>query len=62
MPTLSAQDLSTAGAAERVYELVQQQGLEVDILINDTGFGLAGEFLEASTARHVAMVNIAKQD
>lgn len=56
-PTLITQDLGVLGAGRRVYEEVQRQGQQVDILINDAGFGLAGKFLEADFDRHLEMVN-----
>jgi len=56
-PTLITQDLGVPGAGRRLYEDVHLRGLQVDILINDAGFGLAGKFLEADIDRHVEMVN-----
>ncbi|MBC6991435.1 MULTISPECIES: SDR family NAD(P)-dependent oxidoreductase [Hymenobacter] len=56
-PTLITQDLSQPGAAQRVYDEVKNKGLQVDILVNDAGFGLAGPFLDADINRHVAMIN-----
>lgn len=56
-PLLITQDLGKVGAAQRVYNTVRDQGLQVDILVNDAGFGLAGQFLEADIDRHVEMVN-----
>lgn len=56
-PTLITQDLSEAGAAQKVYDEVQSKGLQVDILINDAGFGVAGPFLDADLNRNVALIN-----
>ena len=56
-PTLITQDLGVPGAGRRLYEDVKLRGQQVDILINDAGFGLAGKFLEAYIDRHVEMVN-----
>ncbi|HEX8427042.1 SDR family oxidoreductase [Hymenobacter sp.] len=56
-PTLITQDLGRPGAGRLVYDAVQRQGLQVDILVNDAGFGLAGKFLEANIDRHVEMIN-----
>ncbi|MGR3810657.1 SDR family NAD(P)-dependent oxidoreductase [Jiulongibacter sp. NS-SX5] len=41
-----AKDLSKAGAAKEVYETTQNQGLKVDYLINNAGFGGVGYFHE----------------
>jgi short-subunit dehydrogenase len=37
-------DLSSPGAAGRVYEAVVAQGIEIDVLVNNAGFGLHGAF------------------
>jgi uncharacterized protein len=39
-----AADLSTPGASQRVYDEVIARGLSVDVLINNAGFGLHGDF------------------
>lgn len=39
-----ASDLSQAGAAEALYNDINQRGLQVDILINNAGIGMYGEF------------------
>lgn len=56
-PTLITQDLSEAGAAQKVYDQVQGLGLQVDTLINNAGFGVAGPFLNADLNRNVALIN-----
>ena len=53
-----AQDLSDADAAERVYDEVQQAGLEIDILINNAGYGSHGVFDKLDLANELAMVNL----
>jgi uncharacterized protein len=37
-------DLTAPGAARRLFEAVQAQGLDIDVLINNAGFGLHGGF------------------
>ena len=56
-PTLITQDLSQMGAAQKVYEAVQQLGLRVDILVNDAGFGEYGPFLEADIQRNAEVIH-----
>jgi uncharacterized protein len=41
-----AEDLSRPGAAQRVFEEVTRRGLDVDVLINNAGFGVHGPFLD----------------
>lgn len=56
-PTLITQDLSRMGAAQKVYDAVQQRGLSVDILVNDAGFGEFGPFLEANIDRNSQVIH-----
>lgn len=56
-PTLITQDLGQMGAAQKVYDAVQQRGLRVDILINDAGFGEFGPFLEADIRRNSEVIH-----
>jgi short-subunit dehydrogenase len=39
-------DLAAAGAPQALYDLLWQQGVTVDVLINNAGFGLFGKDLE----------------
>ncbi|MBC8082141.1 MAG: SDR family NAD(P)-dependent oxidoreductase [Hymenobacter sp.] len=55
--TLITQDLSHDGAAQRVYDQVQAQGIAVDILVNDAGFGEYGPYLESDVARNRAVIH-----
>ena len=41
-----AEDLGSPGAAQRVFDEVVRRGLEVDVLINNAGFGVHGPFLD----------------
>ncbi|RYZ43587.1 MAG: SDR family oxidoreductase [Myxococcaceae bacterium] len=43
-------DLTAPGAAQRLFDAVNARGLEVDVLINNAGFGLHGRFGELSLA------------
>ncbi|WP_310393070.1 SDR family oxidoreductase [Hymenobacter sp.] len=54
---LITQDLAQMGAARAVYNAVQGQNLQVDILVNDAGFGEYGMFLESSIARNSAVIH-----
>nr|HEX4316335.1 SDR family oxidoreductase [Kofleriaceae bacterium] len=39
-----AEDLSEPGAAQRVFDAVTAAGLDVDVLVNNAGFGMLGRF------------------
>ena len=53
-----AQDLSDADAADRVFEAVEDAGLEIDILINNAGFGTHGVFEKLDLENELAMINL----
>lgn len=55
--TLITQDLAQMGAAQAVYQAVQAQGLQVDVLVNDAGFGEYGMFLDSSIERNSAAIH-----
>jgi short-subunit dehydrogenase len=51
-----AQDLEARGAAATVCDRLAEQGVEVDVLINNAGFGLKGRFLTHDPDALEAMV------
>lgn len=51
-------DLSESGAAKLVYDEIEAQGIEVEYLINNAGFGLRGKFHELSWERQAQMLNL----
>jgi len=53
-----AEDLATPGAAQRVFERTEQLGLNVDVLINNAGFGAYGEHVELDLERVARMLQL----
>ena len=55
-----AEDLTKPGAAQRVFEEVARRGLDIDVLINNAGFGEHGPFLDVplETQRGQIALNI----
>jgi short-subunit dehydrogenase len=53
-----AQDLTQPAAAAAIYEQVKAAGLEVDVLINNAGFGGRGKFHERDWGQDLAMLNV----
>jgi uncharacterized protein len=53
-----AVDLGTPGAATNVAEELARLGWEVDVLINNAGFGLHGRFDEISLAQQRAQIDL----
>jgi short-subunit dehydrogenase len=51
-------DLSVQGAAKSVYEEVKKNGIIVDYLINNAGFGDFGLFNERDWSRQEEMINL----
>ena len=53
-----ALDLSTPESAERLFEEATKRGLDVDMLINNAGFGSMGEFGQLDLARELNMIDL----
>jgi len=53
-----AADLEDPGAPERLVQTVHNLGLQVDVLVNNAGFGLVGNFLSLPLDRQMAMIQI----
>lgn len=53
-----ASDLSEPGAAGTLYDAVRAEGVRVDYLVNNAGFGAAGRFHALEWERHRAMIQV----
>ncbi len=51
-------DLSEPGAARTLYQEVVRSGMEVEVLINNAGFGLLGKFWELDADQESRMVHL----
>ncbi|MGL5295907.1 MAG: SDR family NAD(P)-dependent oxidoreductase [Culicoidibacterales bacterium] len=56
--TIIIQDLQIPHAAAQLYEKVKQRGLTIDILINNAGFGLLGDFHTLDLQQQLAMMQV----
>ena len=56
--TVVTLDLSTAEAPQALYDLLKQQNVQVDVLINNAGFGLFGLFAETSLDVELRMIQV----
>lgn len=53
-----ALDLTEAGAAAKLFEETKRRGLEVEMLINNAGFGSIGEFVSFDVERDMEMIDL----
>ena len=53
-----ALDLSKPESAARLFEEAEKRGLEIDMLINNAGFGSMGEFANLDLARELNMIDL----
>ncbi len=53
-----ALDLSEADAAERLFKEASKRGLDIDLLINNAGFGSMGDFSKLDLARELNMIDL----
>lgn len=53
-------DLAEPSSADRLYKMTSEEGLRVDYLVNDAGFGLRGDFLdtEFNVQQEMLTVNV----
>ncbi|MEM1265374.1 MAG: SDR family oxidoreductase [Pseudomonadota bacterium] len=56
--TVIAMDVGTPEQARDLHKTVTSQGIEVDILINNAGFGGHGAFLDRDLAQDTAMIDL----
>lgn len=53
-----AMDLSQPDAPARLFAEAQKRGLEIDLLINNAGFGSMGDFAQLDLARELNMIDL----
>lgn len=53
-----AADLARADAPEEIFAFTRDKGLEIDLLVNNAGFGAYGEFTDVEAGRLAEMVQV----
>lgn len=56
--TVFAMDLAEGNAPQRLFEQVAQSGASVDILVNDAGVGMSGDFAKGDYRRMTKMLKL----
>lgn len=51
-------DLSQPDAGERLFAEAEKRGLEIDLLVNNAGFGSMGDFVKLEQARELNMIDL----
>lgn len=51
-------DLSSPDSAQQLFDELQTRAIEIDVLVNNAGFGVYGNFWETDLARDQALVNL----
>lgn len=51
-------DLTQSGATKEIHDAVKEEGIEIEYLINNAGFGGRGKFHEREWADDLAMINL----
>lgn len=53
-----ADDLTDADCPQRLFDSLNADGITIDYLVNNAGFGLGGEFSETSLERELDMIQV----
>src|SRR5512142_979039 len=51
-------DLEDPAAPQETYDAIRAENMHVDVLVNNAGFGLGGEFMETDLDRELAMIQV----
>jgi short-subunit dehydrogenase len=54
-------DLASPGAGQSLAEQLSEGGIQIDLLVNNAGFGLRGEFRDLSLPRQLEMLRLNNQ-
>ena len=56
--TVMAIDLSVSGAAKEVFQELEKKEIDIDVLVNNAGFGLMGKFDELDIHKQIEMIQL----
>jgi len=53
-----SKDLSDPNAPQEIYSELENKSIDIDVLVNNAGFGVIGKFLETDLVKHLAMIQV----
>ena len=53
-----AADLTRTDAPEAIFDFLQNENIPIDVLVNNAGFGLGGEFADTKLQRELEMIQV----
>ena len=56
--TVISQDLTAPGAIQTIFTQLEKQSIEIDLLVNNAGFGVYGEFAEGQLETYLNMIQL----
>jgi short-subunit dehydrogenase len=56
--TIILKDLSSATAADEIYQQLKHEHMTVDVLVNNAGFGSYGKFSETDLKKELSMIQV----
>lgn len=56
--TVIQKDLTLSGAVKELYGKIKEKGLNIDVLVNNAGFGLLGEFDKLDIEKQTNMIQL----
>ena len=56
--TVITKDLSRPDAADEIFAFTQHSGIDIDVLVNNAGFGILGRFADSDKAKQQELINL----
>lgn len=56
--TIFSEDLSISGAGKKIFDKIKKKKIEIDVLVNNAGFGVNGSFAESDLNKQLKMLDL----
>jgi short-subunit dehydrogenase len=53
-----SKDLSKNSASQELYDAIVSDGIEIDVLVNNAGFGINGKFVDFKPEKHLELIQL----